>query len=313
MLASSRVGFCIGVLLLCLLTWSSSRIATAGLTTGPTTRPAPDWNSWYAYKDATEMSRRLELVDVALSKNRSTPLEAQLLLELAQVYEEAGQTPAAEATLTKLAADDGPRILRISPTQTHLPGGTERLSRKLEAYYAANADFVADRALLALADLAHRQGQVDTEWNVLDRLRRKYPNGDRSHEDMQLLQELQKSNLVRDLLDPMRHYDRIFLRNRRPHLIGLIRQTVLVHNGYKLPVDARLNIDAQVVDTYGPLLTVSEGFDIATDGNNLLKEPPATTVAEATHMKETFQKLLLSANSIRESHFELHVDWSRRY
>ncbi len=218
-----------------------------------------------------ELCMRLSRV---IECQKGTEVEDDAMLALGEALLAGGDVEKAIETLERAAADT--EATRIDPSYFRQEGRLlpqrKVVLREIRRHYARFPDFTSDRALLALARAYHKSGDLAKAWEAYERLRIKYPHGDRVKEDLQFIEEFRNRHPeLRKRFQRMtpalaarrrRGFDwdvgvllsELFLVRRRPHLSGLKNQRVLCHMLGK-PPEEHISLLKQTVSTYGDFLT----------------------------------------------------------
>jgi hypothetical protein len=234
-----------------------------------------------------ELSSRLEK---ALETHRGTEMDDDILLALAQAQISSHRLNRALAILEGLTKDQSAR--KIDMLDLWVGWGTGAGGSEVKELYEESPDFTSDHALLTLAHLQRELGDLRKCWEAFEKLRNKYPRGDRVKEDLQFMKEFRKKHpeLPRRLVPGLQFsparlpeggrmvtfkvpeavarassFSELFLLRRRPHLRGLQEQAALCQQMGRSS-EERVAILKDIVGIYDPLLTEEELTDYCRQG-----------------------------------------------
>jgi len=206
----------------------------------------------------------LALLRDQLARHKGTAIEDDIMLFIASAEASRGNTAEAIKLLETLARQPGDTKV---VDMLWLAGHATDDEILAQAYLNASPDFTSDHALLNLASL-HAKLDPEKLWDALERLRAKYPRGDRAEQDADFfgpwlgkLRFPQGDGVVNDTL----------LNCRRPHFTGLRWQADICLKNEKEP-EVAVSIMRQLIEIYGELMTAAELKRYAVPGLDLAKK-----------------------------------------
>jgi tetratricopeptide (TPR) repeat protein len=262
-----------------------------------------------------ELCKRLE---GAIATHRGTHVEDDLLLALADAHVGAGRAQEAIPILQRLIQDK--KATKIDMVSFWVGWRTGEMM-EVKKLYERSPDFTSDHALLRLAHLHRRLGNLEESWETFEKLRAKYPQGDRVQGDLRLMEDFRKTHpqLPKRLIafrlkalpanamggterryvvgsDPQAaRLCEEFLRRRRPHLTGLQEQAALWQQMGRSSEEC-VAILKDVVSIYDPLLTEEELTEYCRQGlteiESLKEKAQPETLSDLNQAAKVFTRAL---------------------
>lgn len=216
-----------------------------------------------------ELERRLEKT---LALYEESDVTDHTRLALATVRRQLGETKSAVSMLEQVVDDGEATALYLDYFRR---GGLSEqempVVRDLFDYYRTAPDRSSDHALLALAAIYAQDSEWDKAWETLERLRDKYPHGDRVEEDSVFFEVLRKKHgSGEDGQIPAPVASALAYRPR-PHLLGLEYQLALTRSCDEFS-SMRPAILAAIVRDYRTVLDPERVTGYAQEGLDLLRQ-----------------------------------------
>jgi len=209
-------------------------------------------------------------INQELRKSKGTAIEDDIMLVLANAEATAGNLNKAVELLEELADQNEARKIdtafwwvgSYSPPE-------QRVAEQVQEYYSKSPDFTSDHALLMLSKFYSKMNRPAERWDCLERLRCKYPDGDRLKQDSETLKPLMKLAYPAENGRFPANDSTPLLEYRRPHFTCLRIQSDICLD--KNPGEiVTLRILREFVERYQALMTAEElrkyagaGTDIA--------------------------------------------------
>lgn len=226
-------------------------------------------------------------IELALERFRNSEIGDDLLLLLADVNARLGLVQQAEQILQGLAKQIAETKVDIVLCWDGMTEDESQVASSFLSYYAQCPDSTADHALLALSGL-YAMISPEKEWEALERLRVKYPKGDRAEQDAAFLRPML------DWLYKKRgrfgHHS-VLMGYRRPHFKGLISQALFCKRNRKSD-SSTLFVLRDLVQTYGQLMTLGELETYARWGLKVLDSLDDGEKAESAEARDAFEAAL---------------------
>jgi len=266
--------------------------------------PMAELMSCYRHDPSTPQFE-IALVE-SLEKNRGTQIEDDLKLELARTYGRTGRTDKAFVILKELAEDTRATMVDIKrPWRGISLDALIPMNQVLKEHYGASPDLASDHALLAMGDVHWKAADEEERWNALQRLRAKYPEGDRVKEDSQAFATARETLDRRN--DPFIIHDKderpsapVFLivetfgKFRRPHF-NCLRTMIELASRQKEKTIEHVRLYREFIEIYQPLMTVEEVTRYSGEGIKLIDDLLPVLAGENKQEAEEARKILQTA------------------
>ena len=210
-----------------------------------------------------------------------TEVEDDVLLAMANIHIQMKKYDEAMPLLEKVRHDAAATCLDLSLFGR---GGVSIEEMMILKDRPVSPNRSSDQALLLLSRVYHDKDEPDKAWKVLQELRNKYPKGDRVEEDRAVIESL-KNRHGRGSQPPSALATETMKYHPRPHLIGLQEQRRICRGEVKYS-EHSVDILAEIIELYLPVLTSKETTDFATEGIDLIRKKAKEMQTDKTKKQE---------------------------